>query len=133
MRIDLKLAWQWIRDHPLPLSLGANVALVLLLAALLDGSSIAYTNNTWELKLAQPLPDRVAALFNWTTAFLGRGRPQRVITVQQVFARRALQLQPAAMPNVQAAEAGRGAGDHDWSAQHEGRSAHPHHPEGVQR
>jgi len=63
MRIDLKLAWQWIWDHPLPLSLGANVALVLLLAALLDGSSIAYTNNAWELKLAQPLPDRVAALF----------------------------------------------------------------------
>ena len=77
--------------------------------------------------------NRVAALFNWTIAFLGRGRPQRVITVQQVFARRALQLQPAAMPNVQAAEAGRGAGDHGWSAQHEARSAHPHHPEGVQR
>ena len=77
--------------------------------------------------------NRVAALFNWTIAFLGRGRPQRVITAQQVFARRALQLQPAAMPNVQAAEAGRGAGDHGWSAQHEARSAHPHHPEGVQR
>jgi NADH dehydrogenase len=77
--------------------------------------------------------NRVAALFNWTIAFLGRGRPQRVITAQQVFARRALQLQAAAMPNVQAAEAGRGAGDHGWSARHEGRSAHPHHPAGVQR
>jgi NADH dehydrogenase len=63
--------------------------------------------------------NRVAALFNWTTAFLGRGRPQRVITAQQVFARHALQLQPAAMPNVQAAEAERGA--------------RPHHREGVQR
>jgi NADH dehydrogenase len=39
--------------------------------------------------------NRAAALFNWTIAFLGRGRPQRVITAQQVFARRALQLQPA--------------------------------------
>jgi NADH dehydrogenase len=35
--------------------------------------------------------NRVSALFNWTVAFLGRGRPQRVITAQQVFARRALE------------------------------------------
>jgi NADH:ubiquinone reductase (H+-translocating) len=77
--------------------------------------------------------NRVAALFNWTFAFLGRGRPQRVITARQVFARRARQLQPAAMPNVQAAEAGRGAGDHGWSAQQEAHSGHPHHREGVQR
>jgi len=34
--------------------------------------------------------NRVAVLFNWAVAFLGRGRPQRAITVQQVFARRAL-------------------------------------------
>jgi NADH dehydrogenase len=59
--------------------------------------------------------NRVAALFNWTIAFLGRGRPQRVITAQQVFARRALQLHPAAMPNVQVGDAGRGAGDHRWN------------------
>lgn len=44
--------------------------------------------------------NRVAALFNWTVAFLGRGRPQRVITVQQVFARRALEQQPGALPAV---------------------------------
>ncbi len=30
---------------------------------------------------------RVAVLANWTIAFLGRGRPQRAITAQQVFAR----------------------------------------------
>ena len=70
--------------------------------------------------------NRVAALFNWTIAFLGRGRPQRVITAQQVFARRALQLQPSAMPNVQAAEAGGGAGDHGLSPRHEARSPDPH-------
>jgi hypothetical protein len=54
--------------------------------------------------------NRVAALFNWTVAFLGRGRPQRVITAQQVFARRALEQQPEALPAVRAAgEAWRGA------------------------
>ena len=34
---------------------------------------------------------RLSVLFNWTVAFLGRGRPQRVITTQQVFARHALE------------------------------------------
>jgi NADH:quinone reductase (non-electrogenic) len=42
--------------------------------------------------------NQLAALFNWTIAFLGRGRPQRVITVQQVFARRALEQQPQSIP-----------------------------------
>lgn len=37
--------------------------------------------------------NRLAVLFNWTTAFLGRGRAQRAITTQQVFARQALQTQ----------------------------------------
>jgi NADH dehydrogenase len=41
--------------------------------------------------------NRVAVLANWTVAFLGRGRPQRVITAQQVFARRALESQAAAV------------------------------------
>jgi len=59
--------------------------------------------------------NRVAALFNWAIAFLGRGRPQRVITAQQVFARRALEQHPAAMPNVR-----------------EASSTRPHHTEGVQ-
>jgi len=31
--------------------------------------------------------NRIAALANWTTAFLGRGRRQRTITLQQLFAR----------------------------------------------
>jgi NADH dehydrogenase len=34
--------------------------------------------------------NRVSVLFNWAVAFLGRGRPQRVITAQQVFARHTL-------------------------------------------
>jgi NADH dehydrogenase len=42
--------------------------------------------------------NRLAALFGWTVAFLGGGRPQRVITVQQVFARRALEQQPEVVP-----------------------------------
>ena len=44
--------------------------------------------------------NRVAALFNWAAAFLGRGRPQRVITAQQVFARRALEQQPGVVPSA---------------------------------
>jgi len=35
--------------------------------------------------------NRLSVLFNWTVAFLGRGRTQRVITAQQVFARHALE------------------------------------------
>jgi NADH dehydrogenase len=50
--------------------------------------------------------NRVAALANWTVAFLGRGRPQRVITTQQVFARRALELHPTAMPNLRVTSPG---------------------------
>jgi NADH dehydrogenase len=40
--------------------------------------------------------NRVAVLFNWTVAFVARGRPQRVITAQQVFGRQALEAQAAA-------------------------------------
>ena len=36
--------------------------------------------------------NRVAVLFNWLIAFIGRGRPQRAITAQQVFARQALAM-----------------------------------------
>jgi hypothetical protein len=35
--------------------------------------------------------NRISVLFNWTLAFLSDGRPQRVITKQQVFARQALE------------------------------------------
>jgi NADH dehydrogenase len=38
--------------------------------------------------------NRGAVLANWTIAFLGRGRPQRAITAQQVFGRRALEARP---------------------------------------
>ena len=34
----------------------------------------------------------LSVLFNWTVAFLGRGRAQRVISAQQVFARQALEV-----------------------------------------
>ena len=34
--------------------------------------------------------NRTSVLANWAVAFLGRGRPQRIITAQQVFARQAL-------------------------------------------
>ena len=37
--------------------------------------------------------NRVSVLLNWTVAFLGHGRAQRVITAQQVFARQALEKQ----------------------------------------
>jgi len=46
--------------------------------------------------------NRLGALFNWTMVFLSRGgRSQRVITAQQVFARRALEQQPEVIPAVQ--------------------------------
>jgi NADH dehydrogenase len=38
--------------------------------------------------------NRIATVFNWFIAFLGHGRPQRTITSQQVFARRALKARP---------------------------------------
>jgi NADH dehydrogenase len=41
--------------------------------------------------------NRIAVLANWLVAFLGRGRPQRVITAQQVFAREAIVAQAAAI------------------------------------
>jgi NADH dehydrogenase len=38
------------------------------------------------------LKNRASVLFNWTVAFLGRGRAQRVISAQQVFARQAIEV-----------------------------------------
>ena len=40
--------------------------------------------------------NRLSVLFNWGIAFLSQGRPQRVATAQQVFARDALEAQAAA-------------------------------------
>jgi NADH:quinone reductase (non-electrogenic) len=39
--------------------------------------------------------NRISVMLNWTTAFIGRGRPQRAITEQQVFAREALGAEAA--------------------------------------
>ena len=55
--------------------------------------------------------NRFAAVLSWTVAFLGRGRRQRTITEQQVFARtRALELErpkaPAALPAPDALTSG---------------------------
>jgi NADH dehydrogenase len=36
--------------------------------------------------------NRASVLFNWTVAFLGRGRAQRVISAEQVLARQALEV-----------------------------------------
>jgi NADH:ubiquinone reductase (H+-translocating) len=41
--------------------------------------------------------NRVAVLASWSIAFLSRGRPQRAITAQQVFARESLHDQAAAL------------------------------------
>ena len=56
--------------------------------------------------------NRIAVLANWLIAFLGRGRPQRAITAQQVFAREALQAQAAAMSAAVAAAPGQGMSGH---------------------
>jgi NADH dehydrogenase len=46
--------------------------------------------------------NRASVLFNWTVAFLGRGRAQRVISAQQVFARQALEVHPPDEAKVRA-------------------------------
>jgi NADH dehydrogenase len=47
--------------------------------------------------------NRIAVLFNWTIAFVGRGRPQRAVTTQQVFARQVGEAQAAAVDRGAAA------------------------------
>jgi NADH dehydrogenase len=49
--------------------------------------------------------NRFAVLSNWIFVFLGRGRPQRAITAQQVFAREALERQAAAITAAASAPA----------------------------
>ena len=48
--------------------------------------------------------NRFAVVANWLIAFLGRGRPQRAITSQQVFARQALEQAAAITATVRAAQ-----------------------------
>ncbi len=52
--------------------------------------------------------NRIAVLANWMIAYLGRGRPQRAITAQQVFAREALGAQAAAITAAVSASPGEG-------------------------
>jgi NADH dehydrogenase len=47
--------------------------------------------------------NRAAVLFNWAIAFSGRGRPQRAVTTQQVFARRVREEQAAVISREAAA------------------------------
>jgi NADH:ubiquinone reductase (H+-translocating) len=47
--------------------------------------------------------NRAAVLFNWAIGFLGRGRPQRAVTTQQVFARRVREEQAALISREAAA------------------------------
>jgi len=50
--------------------------------------------------------NRIAVLASWLIAFLGRGRPQRVITPQQVFGREALETETTAMTTAMSASPG---------------------------
>jgi NADH:ubiquinone reductase (H+-translocating) len=56
--------------------------------------------------------NRLSVLFNWTVAFFSRGRAQRVITAQQVFARHALEAharQGGTVPTIAATAHGQSA------------------------
>jgi NADH dehydrogenase len=56
--------------------------------------------------------NRLSVLFNWTVAFFGRGRAQRVITAQQVFARHALEVharQGGIVPSISTTARGEGS------------------------
>jgi NADH dehydrogenase len=52
--------------------------------------------------------NRFAVVVNWLIAFLGRARPQRAISAQQVFAREALKAQAAAITKALPASIGQG-------------------------
>jgi NADH dehydrogenase len=61
--------------------------------------------------------NRATVLASWTIAFLGRGRPERVATAQQVFARQALEAQQTAIDGGgPASSARRPAGPHGQNA-----------------
>jgi NADH dehydrogenase len=56
--------------------------------------------------------NRLSVLFNWSVAFLGRGRAERVITLQQIFARHALEAharESSAAPPISVAARSEGA------------------------
>jgi len=56
--------------------------------------------------------NRIAVLANWIVAFLGRGRPQRVITAQQVFGREALEAEATAITSAVSVPPGEGVYKH---------------------
>jgi len=56
--------------------------------------------------------NRIAVLANWIIAFLGRGRPQRVITAQQVFGREALEAEATAITAAVSVPPGEGVYKH---------------------
>jgi len=59
--------------------------------------------------------NRIAVLANWIIAFLGRGRPQRVITAQQVFGREALEAEATAITAAVSVPPGEGVYKHNSS------------------
>jgi len=87
-------------ERPFAYSDKGSLATISRFRAIADMGRLRVSGfTTWILWLAVHLlalagfKNRVAVLFNWTVAFLGRGRQQRTITTQQVFARQALQSQ----------------------------------------
>ena len=63
--------------------------------------------------------NRVAVRFDWTIAFVGRGRPQRAVTTRQVFARQVSVAQADAMTGTAAAFVDRSASStFRWSEHH---------------
>jgi len=62
MKIDLGRIWEWIKENALPVSMVANVVLVVLVVVVLKGS-VSYANGVLEIKLALTPQDHVKALF----------------------------------------------------------------------
>lgn len=57
--------------------------------------------------------NRIAVLANWIIAFVGRGRPERVITAQQVFGREALDAEATAITAAVSVLPGEGVYNHN--------------------
>ncbi len=93
-----RLAGDWTRQPFRYRDLGTIVTTSRLRAVAVVGPLRMSALPAWVLWLLVRLMaltgfrNRVSVMFNWTVAFLGRGRAQRVITAQQVFARQALEV-----------------------------------------
>ena len=58
--------------------------------------------------------NRIAVVANWTVAFVGRGRPQRIITEHQLLGRRSIAgdgIAPPPAPRQDSLEAPKGVGE----------------------